>query len=382
MYDDYVAPILPGVHGNCYRLSTADYTLKKTVVVELTSSPYDTVHWQCSCRPSLPVHVTQSENRFLSIELTFSSITSQTKVPLKDTIKGALRGLDIDPFQLCGSLSVVGNCCPVECLPTVAEETFQWMKTLLRNDKGYVKLSTYRFTLSESWPHLRPSQLYQASILNCIRRAIAEGNFTLGTHVNDTCSSLFSFQHDFARPESRFRLYLQFSRDHESSIERLRLLERDVCLLFVLGLESSVDFAHSLPVFHYGLTIEIIFCEIFIPVVSSAVKYLLNTLSYFHTLLPINGSLSLFLSFYRHNTALGEFRWQSIWPVHWSDVPKILLYYIEASGDPMPLRIRVEPQSISLLQTPRHLTYSSLRKRNPAPRNIRHKCYIQLLPKS
>ena len=107
---------------------------------------------------------------------TFSSSTSQTKIPLKDTIKGALHGLDIDPFQLCGLLNVVGNCCPVQCLPTVAEETFQWMKTLLRNDKGYVKLSTYRFTLSESWPKLRPSQLYQASILNCIRRAIAEGN--------------------------------------------------------------------------------------------------------------------------------------------------------------------------------------------------------------
>ena len=176
MYDEYVAPILTGVHGSCYRLSTADYTLKKTVVVELTSSPYETVHWQCSCRPSLPVHVTQSENRFLSIELTFSSITSLKMVPLKDTIKGALRELDIDPFQLCVLLSVVGNCCPVECLPTVPEETFQWMKTLLRNDKGYVKLSTYRFTLSESWPKLRPSQLYQASILNCIRRAIAEGN--------------------------------------------------------------------------------------------------------------------------------------------------------------------------------------------------------------
>eukprot|EP00117_Sycon_ciliatum_P018198 scpid106156/ scgid16903/ len=180
MNNNYVVPLAYG-DGICSKSAAADGIPKIIVLVELLYSPYETVDWKCSCDPTVPVSISgrgfpRANGTNLSVELTFISSTTQTYmyVPFNETIKRALHGLDLDPLQRCRSLSVVANRCPVKCLPIVAKETFQWMKTFRRNDEGDVKLDSYRSTLSASWltlRKLRPSQLYQASILNCMRRA-------------------------------------------------------------------------------------------------------------------------------------------------------------------------------------------------------------------
>ena len=145
---------------------------------------------------------------------------------------------------------------------------------------------------------LTPSQLYQTSIENCMRRANSELlpntiNMLYGLKGSQLMSEAVSFN---LNCEACTGLAdFEFGCDHKTSALDLSLLQRNLCLVLFLGIASFLEFTRPSPKLKRfdALHIELRFCQICIPVIIAGIKSLLNTLSYFHVFLPIDRSFML-----------------------------------------------------------------------------------------
>ena len=83
---------------------------------------------------------------------------------------------------------------------------------------------------------------------------------------------------------------------HKTNSLNISLLQRESRLVLFLRIASFVAFAKpfSERTRWDSLVIKIEICDKSIPVVVSALKYLLNTLSYFHAFLPFNCSMHIY----------------------------------------------------------------------------------------
>ena len=143
------------------------------------------------------------------------------------------------------------------------------------------------------------------------------------------------------------------------------LLQRNLCLIFFQGIASLRGFTHPMPKLNMlnSIKINLEFFQSCIPVVTLAVRFLLNTLPYFHNLLPIGHSLGLRAI----SSPRDDYYWNSISPVGGFEVPHIPLFNSYTT-----LSIHVYVQSEST-----HQTLFTYRKGNP-----RLESHSHLLPKS
>ena len=145
----------------------------------------------------------------------------------------------------------------------------------------------------------------------------------------------------------------------------LSLLQRNLCLIFFQGIASLRGFTHPMPKLNRLKTMKINFefCQVCIPMVTLAVRFLLNTLSYFHNLLPIGHSFGLRAI----SSPRDGYYWNSISPVGRFEVPHIPLLN---SYTMLSIHVCVQSEST-------HQTLFTYRKGNP-----RLESHSHLLPKS
>ena len=140
---------------------------------------------------------------------------------------------------------------------------------------------------------------------------------------------------------------VDFCCHHKTSPLDLSLLQRNLCLVFFLGIASFVEFTRPLPKFRRFdmFQIKIYFCQICIPVVIAVLRFLLNMLSHFHVFLPIDHSFGLRAICSSNNSYYVN--WYSTWPVGCLYIPDNLFY----NRDRPTLRIVVFPYT-QLILTP------------------------------
>ena len=316
----------------------------------------------------------------LLIEVTFKCRAFQTDVPFNETFKCVLRALKLDhgPRRRLNVTLKMKNC-PAECMPTVTMESLNWMKTFRRNDDSfeYGCMSYNLKAPKRSIENLTPTQLYQTSMWSCQQRANSEIDLH-STFINWRLEGSHLTTETWFYGSGDNTIIASFGH-HKTGFLDLSLLERDLCRVFFLGIASYVDLAQSLPELTSwdSLQINIDICDICIPVVASVLKYLLNTLSYFHVFLPIDCSLnspSMYTPFSQ------DFYWKSTWPVRRFDIPDIL--YQCSDDSHILLHICVDAESVR--SNPPYLMLSSgCSPYSSYDRNTRrYQAYSQLLPKS
>eukprot|EP00117_Sycon_ciliatum_P038934 scpid85512/ scgid28852/ len=374
---------------------------KKRQLIEVLYSPNQvSSHYQISdekidfqlkgfCTDAPPVKFTPVEEIDLTVALTFICNAIQTDVPFNETVKQALCGLERDPLETCLKLRVAVERCPVECVSTVTVETLRWLKMFRRNAEDDTITCNWNYSLTargRSLKNLSPSKLYQVSILNCKRHVVSECDLPQACYWPKG-SQLMIEDLYFPQDLSDFRLQLDFCCHHKSSAADVHLLLRDFCLVSFIGIASLADFAQSYPTFDCCTLINIKCCDKCRHVVASAVRYLLNTVRYFHVFLPFDGSLTIisYHDYVRFKDSLSI----SIWDLLESDVPDILFYNSDSSYtrkthtcDEYFIYIRIEPEWQSLSHKPRHPKTSSHRDSSRAGWSTGHGSHSHLLPKS
>ena len=237
----------------------------------------------------------------LFVEVTFKCRDFQTDIPFNETFRSVLRALNPDNVSRSRlDVTVAMKHCPVECMEAVTMEMLHWMSTFRHSDNRSERLSR-SFHLNApggSMKKLNLSQLYQTSIVKCLRRA----HLGILPHIRRMQYRLEGFQ--LISETVFFNLTggvwsglvnLDFCCHYKTSALDLRLLQRNICLVFFLGIASFREFIRPLPRSNRFLTfqIKIDFCQICIPVVIAVLRFLPNTLSHFHVFLPIDHAFSL-----------------------------------------------------------------------------------------
>ena len=168
---------------------------------------------------------------------------------------------------------------------------------------------------------------------------------------------------------------------HEISPLDLSLLQRNLCLVFFLGVASFGEFTHPLPKvnrvtrFKSKSTFVKLIC---IPVVRAALEFLLNTLSYFHVFLPIDHSFGLRATYSLYNS--DSVYWNSTRPVGCLKIPDNFFYNRDDHLPMLDICVHADP---SLQQyDPSYPMKSSFREHGAYGRYTRFASHPHLLPKS
>ena len=312
-------------------------------------------------------------------EVEFRCRAFQTDVPFNETFKSVLRAVSLDhvPPPRANVKLAMKNC-PVECIETVTMEIIHWRNTLRRS--GYSPERLHRsFHLKapeKSTKKLNSHQLYQTSIVNFRRHQTSE----LLPYTREMLSIQDGSQLMSETQSSNSSSYLwnrvaklDFCCHHKKSALDLSLLQRNTCLVSFLTIASFGEFMHPTPRLDRFETfqIELDFCQICIPVVIAALRFLLNTLSHFHVFLPIGHAFRVRALYSLNDTY--DVHWYSTWPVGCLYIPGDLFYPI-ADHHPK-LHLYVDSTS----NPPRH---------DPPYPDISHDWYtklesqLYLLPKS
>ena len=276
---------------------------------------------------------------YFLVVVTFKCRDFQTDVQFNETFQSLLHSVNIDHVSHPrANVTVEMKNCPLECLETVTMEMLHWRNTLLSSDDCAKTLSrSFHLNSPErSMNKLTLSQLYQTSIVNCLRRANAEPfPNTIGMVYRLEGSQVMSESVVFDSTGGVWswlvNLYLCFH--HEISALDLNLLQQNLCLVFFLGVASFREFTHPLPKLNRfdAFQIEINFCQICIPVVRAALGFLLNMLSYFHVFLPNDHAFSLCAVYGVYQSY--AVNWNSTRPVGCLEIPDNFFYNRD---DPLP----------------------------------------------
>ena len=284
-----------------------------------------TVHWEVSLPSSFePVD--------LLVEVTFKCRDFQTDVPFNETFQDVLRALNLDHVPRPRlNVRLAMKSCPVECMETVTMEILHWRNTFSRSDNRPERIFRFFHTNApgRSMKKLTPSQLYQISIVNCMGRVNSELlpntiNMLYGLKGSKLMGDAVSFN---LNDEAWSGLVtLEFGCHHKTSALDLTLLQRNLCLVFFLGIASLGEFTHPLPNWERWNTIQIIlqYGQSSIPAVTRALRFLLNTLSYFHVFLPIG--LLFCLRAMSSPCNGNDFYWNSMSPFGRLEVPDVPLF--------------------------------------------------------
>ena len=226
------------------------------------------------------------------VEVTFKCRAFHTEIPFSEMLRSVLRAQKLDRvLRQRLSVTLAMKNCPAECIKTVAMESLYWMKMVLRK---YYDTDTYRLCCTLKAPrrmieNFTPSQLYQTTMLNWLQRSKSE--IALPTecmHYMLECFYLATWTESiYDRGLNQMNIGISH---HKANSLDMSLLQRESRLVFLLRIASIVDRAKSLPegTSSLDLVIQICICDNCIPVVSSALKYLQNTLCYFHSFLPFS----------------------------------------------------------------------------------------------
>ena len=310
------------------------------------------------------------------LELTFKCRAFQTDVSINETFRSALHVLKWDDTMLSPRLivTIAMKHCPVECMAMVTLEVPNWLKASRCNGLEQFCPSC-RDVRGTAMKNITSSQLYQTSLAYYLRRANLEPCthmfYTLeGSNLMTKAKSYLC--HDHAS------INLDFRCPHKTRSLASGLLPRNLCLMIFQGIASLVDCIYRLPRLKGRPTFEIdlFFCQSCIPVVGLALKYLLNTLSFFHAFLPIDRLLILRS---RYDPDNRTFYWFSTRPVGWLDSADILFY----NGDPPRTKLSIcantDPESFPY--DPSYLMVSSRQEFRPFGRCCRRESHSHLLPK-
>ena len=278
-----------------------------------------TVDWEICFPPCTPLE-TPFQLPYFFVQITFKCRDFQTDVPFNVMFRSVLRALTHDHVP---SLKLAIKNCPLECMATVTLEILHLQKTFGSNDDGCEKLSpSYHLNIrGRSIKNITLSQLYQTSMLYYLRRA----NLETCTYMQYTLEGSQLMTEDAYYRQNEFGIKLDFRCPHKTRSLEFNLQQRNLCLIFILGIGSLVDFANPARKWRWNMfEIKIDCCQVCIPVVLLAIKYLLNTLSYFQAFLPADRFLRIASPDHRN------FGWKSTWPVGRLYNPDILFY---KSGD-------------------------------------------------
>ena len=309
----------------------------------------------------------------LLVEVTFKCRTFQTDVPFNETLRCVLRALKLHHvLRQSTSVTLAMKNCPAECIKTVAMESLHWMNMVLRKcydyDTGgiFCNLKAPRRMIE----NLTPSQVYQKSMLNWLQRASSEialpiksmRSRLLGVHL-----ATWTEHYGSGRNVMQIRIS-----HHKTNSLDISLIQRESHLVLLLRIASYVAFAKPLSERTRGdsLVIKIEICDKCIPVVVSALKYLLNTLSYFHAFLPFNCSMHI-------KPSSCAFSWKSMWPLQRFDIPDILFHYIDRSHIQLHVCVCAESAQLDLNYPMLPIGYISYFRDTR-----RYKSHSKLLPKS
>ena len=222
-----------------------------------------------------------------------------------------------------------------------------------------------------------PSQLYQTTMWNCLQRASSEIALpTEWVHYRLECFQLTTWKEiNYDRGLNQMNIGISH---HKTNSLDTSLLQRESHLVFLLRIASIVDRAKSLPERTSWLDLVITFniCDNCIPVVSSALKYLLNTLCYFHSFLPFDCSM------YAYEPFSCDFDWKSTWPLRRFDIPDFLLVLPDTIDPYIELRIGVRADSTRLNPRNRMLSTGSTASSSYDQSTGSYESHTQLLPKS
>ena len=322
------------VHPICFIPSMADMVKK----IELIYSPCQvsnhfkktnqTVDWEIR----LPSYFKPVE---LFVEVTFKCRDFQTDVPFDKTFQNVLRALNLDHVpRTRANVTVAIKNCPLECMETVTMEMLHLSNA--RRSSGDIPETLYRFfhltAPGRSMKKLNSRQLYQTSIVHWLLR----GNLELFPF---TISMLYTVA---GSQQMRETVYFYMKGDvwsaqvdldvcchRKKSALDLSLLQRNIRLVSFLAITSFRGFMHPLPRLNRFDTfkIELDFCQICIPLVIAALRFLLNTLSHFQVFLPIDHAFSLRAVYGASDS--NDVNWNSTWPVGCLYIPNNLFFNME-----------------------------------------------------